>query len=84
MKSVSLATAWRVLSGRNRSHPPSRHMAATQRLARILFADAAVMRMTADQIIDDALVGQHPVLGSIAIPISLTRELQWDAGNGHP
>lgn len=44
-------------------------------LARILFADGSIVRMTADQLIDDAIVGQHPALGPIAVPVPLTREI---------
>ncbi len=44
-------------------------------LACVLFKDGSNIRMTAEKIVDDALVGQHPALGQIAIPISQMREL---------
>jgi thiol-disulfide isomerase/thioredoxin len=48
--------------------------AGTQ-LQRIVFTDGSVMSMSVEKMIDDALVGHHPALGRIAIPVPLTREL---------
>ncbi len=48
---------------------------ALQGLMRILFTDGSNIRIKPERIVDDALVGQHPALGKIAIPLSQTREL---------
>ena len=49
--------------------------AADQHLARIVLRDATIMRMTADRMASDALVGRHPSLGAISVPLPLIREL---------
>ncbi len=51
-------------------------------LARIVFHDGTIMRMSADRIADGALVGQHPGLGAIAVPLALVHELTLGLNSG--
>ncbi len=48
---------------------------ADAELARFLFTDGSVLRMTAEQLVGDAVVGQHPALGRLAVPLPSTREI---------
>ncbi len=44
-------------------------------LARLVFRDGTVMRMMIDQLRGTDLAGRHPALGTIAVPLSLVREI---------
>ena len=59
------------------SDEPAPDAATQEKLARIVFRDSTVMRMSADQLVDEAIVGRHPALGDISVPLALVKQLQW-------